>query len=152
MVCAMGGEKVRTTANIKKGLLYQDGRDRIARVHDYFEGIVILDWLDTGNQSQCKEQQFCKRFSLYGNGHVPEIVVETQKVTNAGQIKKGDRMIISTSAGVQHETAVQILNAGKTGINGEEIIIEKRRNRYFIVDMYLKGTSWAKEVCILKAS
>lgn len=69
MVCAMGGDKVRITANIKKGLLYQDGRDRIARVHDYFDGIVILDWLDTGNQSQCKEQQFCKRFSLYGKGH-----------------------------------------------------------------------------------
>jgi len=69
-VFRFGAQKVGNTSRIKKGLLYQDQRSKEARVHDYFEGIVILDWLDTGKQSQCKEQQFCKRFSLYGNGHV----------------------------------------------------------------------------------
>jgi hypothetical protein len=64
-----GGYTVGNTSRIKKGLLYKDQRDKVARVHDYFEGIVILDWLDTGKQSQCKEQQFCKRFCMYGNGH-----------------------------------------------------------------------------------
>ena len=64
-----GSEKVRSAARIKKCLLYQDERGKEARVHDYFDGIVILDWLDTGKRSQCKERQFCKRFSLYGNGH-----------------------------------------------------------------------------------
>lgn len=65
----LGADKVGNTSRIKKGLMYLDNRDRVAKVHDYFDGIVVLDWLDTGNQSQCKEQQFCKRFSLYGNGH-----------------------------------------------------------------------------------
>jgi len=64
-----GAEKVGVTSMIKKGMMYVDGRNKVATVHDYFDGIVILDWLDTGNQSQCTEQQFCKRFSLYGNGH-----------------------------------------------------------------------------------
>ncbi len=64
-----GSETVRTTDRIRKGLLYKDGRDKVCKVNDYFEGIVILDWQDTGKQSQCSEQLFCRRFYLYGNGH-----------------------------------------------------------------------------------
>jgi len=64
-----GAERVRSTNRIKKGLLYQDERGKIAKVNDYFEGIVVLDWKGSGKQSLCLEQQFCKRFSLYGNGH-----------------------------------------------------------------------------------
>ena len=66
-----GAQRVRSADRIKKGLLYEDDRGKIAKVDDWFGGIVVLDWVDTGRQSQCKEQQFCKRFSLYGNGHFP---------------------------------------------------------------------------------
>jgi hypothetical protein len=54
---------------IRKGLLYEDCRGKVARVSDGFEGIVILDWLDSGKQSQCSEQRFRRRFYLVGNGH-----------------------------------------------------------------------------------
>jgi len=64
-----GSETVGTPARIKKGLMYKDGRDQVCKVNDCFEGIVVLDWLNTGNQSQCSEQRFCRRFYLYGNGH-----------------------------------------------------------------------------------
>ena len=77
-VFLFGVQRVRTTENIKRGLLYEDERGKIAKVHDAFEGIVVLDWLDSGKQSQCKEQQFCKRFSLYGNGHSPISTPESE--------------------------------------------------------------------------
>lgn len=54
---------------INKGLLYMDSRDKVARVNDHFEGLVVLDWQDTGKQSQCSEKHFRRRFYLYGNGH-----------------------------------------------------------------------------------
>ena len=56
---------------LQKGLLYLERtRDKVARIHDAFDGIVILDWLDSNNQSQCTERSFRKRFTIYGNGHV----------------------------------------------------------------------------------
>lgn len=64
-----GADRVRYPFKIRKGLMYEDERGKVATVSDYFEGIVILVWLDSGKQSQCKVQQFCKRFSLYGSGH-----------------------------------------------------------------------------------
>jgi len=68
-VFRFGAERVRTTAGIKRGLSYQDERDRVAKAHDCFDGIVILDWQDSGKQSQCSIRQFLKRFSYHGNGH-----------------------------------------------------------------------------------
>ena len=54
---------------IKKGLLYEDERGAIARVHGCENSKVFLDWVFSGRQSVCAESQFRKRFSLYGNGH-----------------------------------------------------------------------------------
>jgi hypothetical protein len=58
---------------IRKGLFYMDSRDKIARVNDHFEGIVVLDWQNSGKQSQCTEQRFRRRFYLYGNGHAESV-------------------------------------------------------------------------------
>lgn len=55
---------------IRKGLLYMDCRDKVARVNDCFEGMVVLDWQASGKQSQCSEKRFRRRFYLYGNGHL----------------------------------------------------------------------------------
>jgi hypothetical protein len=63
-----GGQNVGRRP-IKLGLLYQDSRDKIARVFDVVEGSVVLDWLDSGKQSQCSDKNFRRRFYLYGNGH-----------------------------------------------------------------------------------
>lgn len=64
-----GAERVKSPDRIKKGLMYEDGRGKVATVDDCFLGIVTLIWLESGKRSYCQVKHFCKRFSLYGNGH-----------------------------------------------------------------------------------
>ncbi len=67
-------------------------------------------------------------------------------VTAEGQIKKRDRLQIVGKSTLDDQIAtvkeVIIVN-GK-----EEIIIDKKKNRYFITSVLLDGRSWAKQVCI----
>jgi hypothetical protein len=64
-----GAETVRDPSRIKKGLGYEDGRGKMARVDAHHNGRVYLTWVESGRQSVCSEYQFCRRFYLYGNGH-----------------------------------------------------------------------------------
>ena len=70
-------------------------------------------------------------------------------VTGEGQLKKGDEItIIGKSISDDQKTTVKDV----IEINGkEEIIINKRRNRYFITHMLVSGDSWAKQVKINEA-
>lgn len=68
-------------------------------------------------------------------------------VTREGQIKKGDKLQIigKNILNDQVVTAKEILT-----INGnEEVIINKKLNRYFITKLLIEGNSWAKQVYIL---
>ena len=69
-----------------------------------------------------------------------------QLVTAEGQLKIGDKItIIGKSTSDDQKTTVKDV----IKVNGkEEIIINKRRNGYFITHMLLSGSSWAKQVQI----
>jgi hypothetical protein len=66
-----------------------------------------------------------------------------QKITGAGQLAVGDRIIITNKQGEQQKATVRIVLDG--GTDREEIVFNKTRNYYFILSMMLTGTSWAKE-------
>ncbi len=70
-------------------------------------------------------------------------------VIDFGQIQLGDILIIDDGINLMPATVKLILNAGT---ENEEIIFRKKKNEYFLVDMYLKGESWAKEIFIVKRS
>lgn len=68
-------------------------------------------------------------------------------VTSEGQINKGDtlRIVGKSTSDNQEVTAKEIII-----IDGrEEVIINKKLNRYFITRLLVEGKSWAKQVCVL---
>ena len=69
------------------------------------------------------------------------------RVYKEGQIKKGDRLVVLGNSDIDDQitTAKEVIT-----IDGrEEIIINKRKNKYFITSMVVDGTSWANSVHIL---
>ncbi len=70
-----------------------------------------------------------------------------KELTAEGQLSIGDKIIIvgKSSSDSQETTVKDVIN-----VNGqEEIIINKKKNRYFITNMYLAGISWAKHIQIM---
>lgn len=67
-------------------------------------------------------------------------------VTGEGQLKKGDNItIVGKSILDDQKTTVKDV----IQVNGkEEVIINKRCNKYFITCMLVDGNSWAKQVQI----
>lgn len=82
-----------------------------------------------------------------------ELLLRLEHVTKAGQIQEGDNLIILDNRGGIHvEKAKVVIRPGVAcDCDGEEIVIRKMRNIYFITDVYLKGKSWVKECHIVKA-
>jgi len=60
-----------------------------------------------------------------------------------GQFKIGDTILIVQSDKFFKASVKDVLNYGT---DKEEVIINKTKNLYFIVAMYLKNKSWAKQV------
>jgi len=69
-----------------------------------------------------------------------------QNLTNAGQIQKGAKIVLSDNGEGQAYTVDQVLNAGT---DKEEILIDTEGNLYFITSMAIDGSSWAKQVKFL---
>lgn len=69
-------------------------------------------------------------------------------ITKKGQLKIGDKIkITGKSEKYDSVTTVKdILNVD----DEEEVITNKSKNIYFITNMLLNGTSWAKEVKLLR--
>lgn len=67
-------------------------------------------------------------------------------LTDQNQIKEGDWLIIHDGEKVFCETAKEVLSAEF----GEEIILNKRKNKYFNTSLYLTGRSWVKSVKIIR--
>ena len=66
------------------------------------------------------------------------------KLSAVGQIYEGDRLILVNGAGkVTKTTAKFVLNQNT---DKEEVVINKSKNLYFILSMYLDGSSWVKAV------
>lgn len=67
-----------------------------------------------------------------------------QKITEYGQLSIGDNIVIVDSNGQHiHHVVQDILSPGT---NKEEIIIDKKDNKYFVTSKYLNDNSWANEV------
>ena len=67
-------------------------------------------------------------------------------VTTKEDIKKGDLILIDNGSGVQAETVKTVL---ENSLDGVEIIIDKKKNKYFNLKMYLSGESWVKELFVV---
>ena len=78
--------------------------------------------------------------------------IRLDKLSKPGQINEGDILIIADGNGVIHsERAKIIVRPGvKCDCNGEEIILRKKKNIYFITDLFLKGKSWVKECYVVR--
>ena len=78
------------------------------------------------------------------------VVPQFDRLTSAGQLKKGDQMILVTSM----KRSIKLAKVKKilfTDGGGEEILFDKKKNHYFITSMVIDGSSWVKEVYIFKA-
>lgn len=72
---------------------------------------------------------------------------EWTEVCATGQVRAGDKLRIYDAQGViNHVRVHEVLNPGDPML--EEIIVNRRRNFYFITRMLLDRTSWAKRALI----
>lgn len=71
------------------------------------------------------------------------------EITKEGQLKVGDKLKIigknKKSDSYENITVKDIIDNGY----GEEIIINKSKNHYFLTHLYLSGSSWCEKVYIL---
>jgi len=68
-------------------------------------------------------------------------------VKNINDIKQGDTLIITGDIFKNDPVKAQIVKITKQ--DGTEIIINKKKNYYFNLEMYLQNKSWVKEVKIV---
>lgn len=76
-----------------------------------------------------------------------EQFLRIQPLRCAGQIAKGDVLVCLYRKKVKTCIAKEILNPGS---NEEEVIINIKKNKFFITSMAIDGTSWAKDVYVIK--
>lgn len=74
-------------------------------------------------------------------------MIEIIPVTKIGQIKEGDALLIDDGQKIIAKTCEEIVIDPN---NGPEIIVDTKKNHYFIEKVYLEGKSWAKDVKIAR--
>lgn len=62
-------------------------------------------------------------------------------------IKQGDTLIITGYTLKNEPVKAQIVKVSEN--DGTEIIFDKKMNRFFNLGMYLKGSSWVKELKVV---
>jgi hypothetical protein len=73
------------------------------------------------------------------------------KLSAEGQIKVGDRLKITGKNSRNSHKSIKVKEVVDNGY-GEEIIINKKKNYYFMTRLYLDGASWCKSVEFLDKS
>ena len=73
--------------------------------------------------------------------------MELKDVTKITDIQTGDTVIVTGDMLVN--TAIKVEHIKVSGDDGTEIILNKRKNQFFNLGMYLEGKSWVKECKIL---
>lgn len=73
-------------------------------------------------------------------------MIKILPVTAPGQIQVGDVLLIDDGRRVYSAPCAEIC---RPHID-PEIVINRKRNQYFITSMYLAGQSWVKEVQIVR--
>lgn len=104
-----------------------------------FDSMAVLDRDGGFEMSQLAENQ-----SILAPGAIYERKGNWKQLTAEGQLTKGDKIKIvgKSDSDSQTITVKEVID-----VDGhEEVIINKRKNRYFINNMVLGGTSWAKSV------
>lgn len=76
-------------------------------------------------------------------------MIEIMPVTDYCQFEEGQTLLIEKKNGYKFIGRVsEIVNKHS---NKEEVILCKSKNDYFITDMFLRGTSWVKNVSVVDA-
>lgn len=73
--------------------------------------------------------------------------MQIDPLTRLDQIKDGDLLLIDDGKTVIQAVAKFVKVSEYDGV---EVIIKRKRNRYFNVGYYLEGRSWAKEIFVIK--
>lgn len=76
----------------------------------------------------------------------PGASVYLEPVTRLDQIQVGDMLMIDDGKTVYSAPCVEIC---RRHID-PEVVINRKKNQYFIVSLYLEGSSWVKEVSIVR--
>ena len=71
-------------------------------------------------------------------------MIQTQAISDFGQIKEGDVLVIEKRNGCKHVVQAKIVL--NKGTDKEEVVICKAKNDCFIVAMVLNNTSWVKSI------
>ena len=74
--------------------------------------------------------------------------MELVAVKEITDIKKGDTLIITGDTLKNEAVKAQIVKVSEN--DGTEIIFDKKMNRFFNLGMYLKGSSWVKELKVVR--
>lgn len=69
-------------------------------------------------------------------------------LTDVGQIKVNDSVFCEFEGKKQKYRAKEVLNAGT---EEEEVLLNKKKNLYFITRMAIDGSSWAKNVSFVSS-
>ena len=75
--------------------------------------------------------------------------MQIEALTRTDQIRPGDTLLISDGKTITPATALRVK---VSEYDGTEVIFDEKRNKFFNVGMYLEGTSWAKDVRVVKLS
>lgn len=69
--------------------------------------------------------------------------MKVHEIETINDIKEGDIIIISGDMYDRHPVKVPMVKVSES--DGTEIIIDKKKNHYFNLQMFLQGSSWVKE-------
>jgi hypothetical protein len=72
------------------------------------------------------------------------------QVTKAGQLKKGDKIKIIAKSQKNNYESITVKKVIETDY-GEEIILNLKRNYYYVTKMMLAGESWVMKVIKLSS-
>lgn len=73
--------------------------------------------------------------------------MELKEVKTITDIKQGDTLVITGDTLKNEPVKVEIVKVSP--IDGTEVIIGRKRNRFFNLGMYLEGKSWVRELKIV---
>ena len=100
------------------------------------------------NKENAPKQSAVSNSELIRRYAAPDWMV-LEPLQRVGQIQQNDMLILNTVRGVMIAKAMLRTNSYD---GEEEIVIDAKNNKFFNTVMALAGTSWAKNVLILKAA
>jgi ribosomal protein L14E/L6E/L27E len=75
--------------------------------------------------------------------------MQIETLTRIDQIQEGDILLISDGKEITPAKAQRVKVSEH---DGTEVIFDLRRNKFFNVGMYLTGSSWAKDIRVVRVS